>query len=105
MVRPGISKKLKKIKKNLLAMGLPIEKMILFGSHAKDFPGPRHDLDLCFLFDSSEKKVSEFRSEISIYLNCKLRIDADVLAYPIKHFAKNRLSPIIHEIKSHGVAI
>jgi predicted nucleotidyltransferase len=42
-----------KLKEKLIAEGLPVEKVILFGSYAKNRPGIDSDIDVAVILDSN----------------------------------------------------
>ena len=94
MVR-GIARKAKEDK-------MPIRQAFIFGSYAKNRMNEYSDLDLCFIsrkFKNIIDAEAYLMTEI-YYLNPKLNIPIDVVAYHPKDFIKT--APLVYEIQRNG---
>ena len=83
----------------------PKSRLVLFGSHAKGLAHKDSDLDLCLIFPNRVRDIQAIGNKISIELNFHRHIAADVLVCYERDYQKNRLSPILHEIRTYGVEI
>lgn len=90
--------------KNLLKKeGIPVEKIILFGSYAKGNPKPWSDLDICVV----SKKFGKNGYDEMVYLQ-KLTTNIDPMIEPHPYHPKdlkNRFDPLAWEIRKHGKII
>ena len=83
--------------------GLPIEKLIIFGSYAKGTAHEHSDIDLCII---SPKFGKDAIRKLQYLLKQSRYIDNDIEPFPlsIKEY-KNGISPLIAEIKKFGKII
>lgn len=106
MARKRIQKKLeKKIKEYVDILkedGLPIKKVILFGSYAKGTQHKWSDLDVCIV----SPKFHDFFDDMQ-YLWLKRKFDSDLSIEPIGYNPKDFREPssLVEEIKKHGIEI
>jgi predicted nucleotidyltransferase len=93
------------VKGELELLGYNIQTVLLFGSHAKGTQHAKSDIDLAFV----SKHFGKDSSKENALLNKLLykRIDTyDVIAISLKDFMEPfPLSPIVWEVKKHGVAL
>ena len=104
---------LEKIKKNikeysqiLKADGLPIEKIVLYGSYTKNTPHGDSDIDICVV----SSKFGKDPHEDGKYLFRKLwklkNANLEPIGYSPKDFYnKRKISPLLNEIKKNGIEI
>ncbi len=105
MARLSYKRKINQIRKTLLREKIPFKKIILFGSYAKGFATKNSDMDLCLIFADKEKKdLENFRSRSSIALY-KFEISLDIIVTTMTEFKKNKVSPILHEIRTSGIVV
>ncbi|MEK7203104.1 MAG: nucleotidyltransferase domain-containing protein [Patescibacteria group bacterium] len=110
MVKKTPLKKIQKIVRDYSRLlkidGIPIEKIILYGSYAKGTPKKDSDIDICVL----SKKFGINPRKEGQYLFKKLwqmeNANIEPVGYSPKDFygAKNK-SPLINEIQKHGIEI
>ncbi len=84
---------------------MPISKVFVFGSYAKNKMNKNSDLDLCFVspkFKSAIEVEAYLRTEI-YFLKPEINIPIDVVAYNKKDFKSD--IPLVHEIKKTGIEI
>lgn len=82
--------------------GMPAERIILFGSYAKDLYRPSSDIDVCIV-----SKICEDEHAMQVELS-KLTYDLDTRIQPhcisLADYTKN-INPFISEIRKTGVVI
>lgn len=91
---------IKRYIKLLKKEGIPVEKVILFGSYAKGNPKPWSDLDICVV----SKKFGKDNYDETITLK-QLTSDIDSMIEPHPYHPedlKNRFDPLAWEIRKHG---
>lgn len=94
---------IKRYKKALEKAGVPVEKIILFGSYATGKPKPYSDIDLCVV----SKIFGKDDYDESVFLG-KLTIDIDTMLEPHPYHPKdleNPYDPLAYEIKKHGKVV
>jgi len=85
---------------------MPISKVFVFGSYAKNKMNENSDLDLCFVspkFKDTIKAEAYLRTEIH-FLKPKINIPIDVVAYKPRDFNDITI-PLVYEIKKNGKEI
>jgi DNA polymerase sigma len=105
MVARGIRKEINLFRKILAKRDVPVEKLILFGSHAKKLARPGSDIDLCVV--CTTRKVRDPK-DLQSHLNCDAGLaglNMDIIVATAKDFRTDMVSPILHEIRTHGVEI
>ena len=76
----------------------------LFGSTAKGYATPESDRDFCVVLP---RKNSNIR-ELDIKNNCALGLKGynfDIVITTEREFKNNKISPILHEIRTSGVKV
>lgn len=88
-------------KKKLEAMDIPVDRMVLYGSYAKNSPRPGSDVDLCVI-SSAFKDCIE--ATMMLY---KLRSDDELVMSPIAFSPDTFVdeNPLAWEIKRTGVSV
>jgi len=85
----------------LLASGIPLDKVILFGSHAKRRQNPDSDIDVVLvsnIFTGFGFEDRKYFSKINIR---KEFVDIETKTYPSQYFEKG--DPFIKEISKSGI--
>ena len=91
--------------KKRLAKTMDVEKMILFGSHARRQAGQSSDVDLILVSNDFESQRFRFRP-LQLYKYWSLRLPVDFLCYTPKEFEeRSRRITIVREALSHGIEI
>ena len=90
--------------KNVLEkQGLPIEKMVIFGSYAKNKANIDSDIDICVV---SPKFGKDSIEELQFLLKQRREVDARIEPFPVSSEEyKKTASPLIFEIKKFGKEI
>ncbi len=104
MVKKTILDKIKKVRALLKEEEEPVEKLILYGSHARGRAHKDSDIDLCVILKGEIPNRYKKRDELR-----RLCMKVDVLIEPVvfslKDYKKNRVSPLLHEIRKEGIEI
>ncbi len=87
--------------------GFPVEKVILFGSRAKNLAKRDSDIDICVVSDKFGKNYHEEGKYLFRKLwEMKRRGNIEPVGYSPKDFySKEKNSPLLHEIKRHGIEL
>ncbi len=90
-----------KFKKHLEGMGIPIERIYIYGSYAKGIPRYGSDIDLCVI-------SSAFKDRMDAGLMLRreaIKIDSRIepVGYHPEQFED--WIPLVWEIRAHGIAI
>ena len=102
--KKSINEKLK-LFKTRLNMGMPINKMILFGSRAKGKYGRDRDIDL-IIVSPKFKKLDFFERGAKMYDYWDLRYPVDFLCYTPEEFNKlKKQITIVREAVKEGIEI
>jgi len=94
---------IKRYRKALERAGVPIEKIILFGSYAKGKAKPYSDIDLCVV----SKTFGKDDYDEMVFLKT-LTSDIDSMLEPHPYHPKdleNPYDPLAYEIKKHGKVV
>lgn len=102
-----INKEVKKIASNfgraVTKEGIPIKKLIIFGSYAKGRARPESDIDICIV---SPKFGKDSIKELQFLFKIRRGIDSRIEPFPVSwEEYKKTVSPIIFEIKQFGQEI
>jgi DNA polymerase sigma len=76
----------------------------LFGSTAKGYATKNSDRDFCIVLDDRYKLDSKLESQIVGNL-CFAGFNFDILFTTQSEFKNNKLSPILHEIRTSGIKL
>ena len=92
-----------KLKEKLITEGLPVKRVILFGSYAKNRPHIDSDIDVAVILDSSKKfdrqkidRVAWWAKQIDVKLETHILSEADF---------NNRWFSLPAQIKKFGVEV
>ncbi len=98
-----LTKSIKKYYAKLIAVGIPVEQMILFGSHAKGSAKKWSDIDLCIVSKSFGKKPFDEMVQLSRYTK---DIDDNIEPHPFHpNDLLDKYDPLAAEIRTHGITI
>ncbi len=107
MVKKTIKKEIKNIllqyREKIEESGIPVERMILFGSYARGNERNDSDIDICVVSPKLGKDEMKEMSQLN-FLHWKL--DNRIEAHPVssKDYASTA-TPLISEIKKYGVEV
>lgn len=107
MVKGAINKEIRDIAlsfgKAVRKKGIPIKKLVIFGSYAKGKARPESDIDICVVSPKFGKDIIE---EMQFLLKQSRHIDTRIEPYPVSpQEYKKTVSPIIFEIRQFGQEI
>lgn len=90
---------------NLKNLKIPFLEVYVFGSHARARAGERSDIDLFVVLP--DKEVSDpFECRVRVMRAVTLsHLNADVVVASKTDFAKNLVSPILHQIRKDGIRV
>ncbi len=97
----------RKLHEELLAAGVPVRQLLLYGSRARGDHSPESDMDVCLVLESFSPAVEESINRIA----WQVGFDAGVVISTIEFTAAElrdsplRSSPLVKTIKKEGVAI
>ena len=99
-INADIKKKVLNFKTLLEKEGIPVYKIIIFGSYAKNKAKKESDIDVCVV---SPKFGSDSVEELQYLLKQRRKIDSRIEPFPVSSDEyKNSFSPIIDEIRKFG---
>lgn len=104
MVDEAIINVLKKFRDVLIDKGVRIEKMILYGSHARGDATEFSDIDIAIISEDFEKNKMEASTElfrISISVDPRL----EPVAVSPKSYREDTWLPLIYEIRTRGIEL
>ncbi len=107
MVKKTIKKEIKNIvleyRKRIENSGIPVERMVLFGSYARGKARKDSDIDICVI---SSKLGKDEMSEIGKLNFLHWKLDNRIEAHPVssKDY-KTIATPFISEIQKYGIEI
>ncbi len=107
MVKKTINKNIlnvvKKFRTAVEAVGIPVEKMILFGSYAKGIVGTNSDIDIAVV---SKKFGYDDVDEMQLLFKETWDVDPRIEPYPLSpRDLREGFSPIAYEIKKYGILV
>lgn len=107
MVKKTINKNIinivKKFRIAVETVGVPVEKMILFGSYAKGTAHSNSDIDIAVI---SKKFGHDDIDEMQLLWRETHLVDSRIEPYPLSpRDLKDGFSPIAYEIKKYGVLV
>jgi predicted nucleotidyltransferase len=83
--------------------GIPIEKVILFGSHARGTAKPESDIDLCVVSPQFGRDYHTSMVQLRILLS-DIDRSVDVVPYTREDLL-DRYDPLAHEIRRYGISV
>ena len=104
MVKKTIINKLKRFRKLLEKEGIPVEKLILFGSQARGTAHKDSDIDVCVISPIFGKDPITEKFKL-LYLGPQIDTRIQAVPFSTKDFLKNKISPLLHEIRQEGIDI
>ncbi len=104
MVKKEILDKLRKFKQLLKREGIPVTKLLLYGSYARGTAHKDSDIDVCVISPVFGKNHLEER----FFLSHKApEIDSKIepISFSLKDYQQNQVSPLLHEIRKEAIEI
>lgn len=90
-------------RRSIQTLGIPVKKMILFGSYAKGTAKPWSDVDVCVVSDQFGK---DYHAELVSLLHLTSSIDAVIEPHPFHpKDLEDPLDPLAHEIRTTGKVV
>ncbi|MBI2980977.1 MAG: nucleotidyltransferase domain-containing protein [Deltaproteobacteria bacterium] len=104
MVKKEILVKLRKFKHLLEKEGIPVSKMLLYGSYARGMPRKDSDIDVCVISPVFGK--DRFKERLYLFHKAPM-IDTRIepVAFSLKDYQNNLISPLLHQIRKEAVEI
>lgn len=107
MVKKTVNKNIlnivKKFRTAVESAGIPVEKMILFGSYAKGLAKSNSDIDIAVI---SKKFGYDDVDEMQMLFKEVWDVDSRIEPYPLSpRDLKEGFSPIAYEIKKYGILV
>lgn len=104
MVPKTLVKKMKLYREALEKQGIPVSKLLLYGSRARGDYYPESDIDICVISSKLGKHIIKEGVLISTIAH---QIDPLIEAtlFSLKDWKTNRTSPLLHEIRKHGIEV
>lgn len=104
MVKKEILNKLRRYKRLLEKKGIPVSKLLIYGSYARGDAHKDSDIDVCvvspaFGRDRIEEGLFLFRQAPDI----DPRIEP--VPFSLRDYRMNRVSPLLHQIRKEGVEV
>lgn len=89
-----------RFKRLLEAQRIPVQKIVIFGSHAKGMARPDSDIDICII---SPKFGRDSIREMQFLSRQSRKVDTRIEPIPVspKEY-RDTATPLIYEIKKHG---
>ena len=102
-INKDVKKSVKKFGEIIEKEGIPISKLIIFGSYAKKKATKYSDIDVCVVSPKFGKDMTE---EMKFLFKKSYLADSRIEPYPLspKEY-KSSISPIVYEIKKYGKAV
>jgi predicted nucleotidyltransferase len=88
----------------MAAAGISYRQIILFGSCAKGLARPHSDIDLCVVVDEPEDRLKPMQRDLN-FLAARNQLLLDVIVTNEQELISNRVSPLLHEIRTYGKLI
>ena len=104
MVKKGILNKLKRFRRLLEKEGVPVAKLLLYGSYARGTAHKDSDIDVCVVSPAFGKD----RLKESFALRHRApKIDARIEPVPfsLKAYRTNAVSPLLHQIRKEAIEV
>jgi predicted nucleotidyltransferase len=88
----------------LAAVNLQWSEIYLFGSTAKGYAGPHSDRDFCVVIPKKPRNLHQIDIKLNKTLGLK-GFNFDIVTTTTREFKKNKISPILHEIRTTGMKV
>ena len=104
MVKRGILNKLKRFKHLLEKEGVPVSKLLLYGSYARGTSRKDSDIDVCVISTAFGK--DRLKERFFLFHQAP-KIDARIEPVPfsLKDFRTNHVSPLLHQIRKEAIEV
>lgn len=104
MVKKEILIKLRKFKQLLEKEGIPVSKLLLYGSHARGTSRKDSDIDVCVVSPVFGK--DRFKERLYLFHKAPV-VDARIEPVPfsLKDYRKNLVSPLLHQIRKEAIEV
>ncbi len=103
LTRDAVIAKVNLFSQEILANGILLDKVILFGSYAKGTPNEHSDIDVALVADCFSGFGFEDRKFFSKINIKKPYLEIETKTYPTQYFQSS--DPFIEEIMKHGIVI
>ena len=102
-INPQVLKEIKNYSKTLKARKVKIDRLILFGSHAKGTQKPWSDIDLCVVSPQFGKNRFEERVKL---MKLTINVSENIEPHPCSpEDLKDKWNPLSSEITKYGIEI
>lgn len=104
MVKKEILTKVRRFRKLLEKEGIPVSKILLYGSHARGTARKDSDIDVCVVSPAFGKDRLQERFDL---FHKAPRVDARIEPVPfsLQDYRRNRISPLLHQIRKEAVEV
>ena len=103
ILTPTIRKKIKQYSEKLQKAGIPVDKLIIFGSYAKGTAKSWSDIDVCVV---SKQFGTNRHSERVLLMQAKDQSSLDIEPHPYHPDDLNsKWDVLAHEIRTHGISV
>jgi uncharacterized protein len=103
LTRDAVIEKVASFSQEILANGVSLDKVILFGSYAKGTPNKYSDIDVALVSDCFSGFGFEDRKFFSKINIKKSYLEIETKTYPTQYFYNS--DPFIEEILKYGIVI
>lgn len=104
-LRQDVVRAIKKIISELKQSNLEYTSVLVFGSQARGRATSASDIDLCIVVPDSLMKAEPEHERRVRFCIAKLLLNTDVIVVSKSDFDKNKLSPLLHEIRTHHLRV
>ena len=104
MARKLTKRELKALVQEIRRCDLSTFDIYLFGSAAKGLATKHSDRDFCIVVPDNTPNTDQHWHTLMRNL-CPKGFDFDILIVTKSEFEKNKISPILHEIRMHGINV
>lgn len=102
-VDKAVKSKILDFNKLLRKSAIPVDQIILYGSHAKGKAAPKSDIDLCVVSPIFKKNTDSYFKKIW-HLAAKIDPSLEPIPFTAEELA-NKYSTLSWEINTHGIRI
>lgn len=94
-------------KSRLIQAGIPIRKVIVYGSRARGKCAPENDLDICLVIDTIDDEIERAISRIAWEVGFQFNRIITTIEYTPEQLKDSplRASPFVHAIQREGVSV
>ncbi len=102
--RASYAKEVKALTEALGTFGTKPLEVWLFGSRATGFDRPDSDIDLCVIVPNNTPDIASLAAQLNGRLGLA-GFNVEIVVVTAKRFKDDACSPLLHEIRSHGVRL